>query len=506
MFTPLRQPGSVTLRGLIPSASFVGCADITVSSVCSHSNECTPGSLFVTLPGYRTHGRHFIPQALQRGAAAILTDYPLADVSLPQCIVPDVSKAYGQLCHAIYGHPSRKMGIAGVTGTNGKTTTTWILRSLLQSASRPAGLIGTVENSNGVHSEPSVLTTPDAKTLAQHLASMRDHNVNYAAIELSSHALDQSRPAGLGLDLAIVTNLTHDHLDYHKTFEHYLATKAKIVDYLKPGGILVLNADDPHWEKFLPSFDRKIPVLTFGTSDDADISVEIEKQSPRGTLFSVHYGAERFECETSLIGKHNVMNCLGAICASIHFGLTPREIVRGLSTCRPAPGRMEAVQCGQPFQVFVDFAHTDDAIRHAVQTVRSVTNGRIILVCGAGGDRDRSKRAPMGRAAATADCVILTSDNPRSESPAAIVDDLVEGFRDTKLKPLIELDRQQAILRAVELAQPGDSILVAGKGHEKHQIIGDQRFPFDDAAICHQAIRRSWMNVGREDLPAKAAG
>ncbi|WP_417850143.1 UDP-N-acetylmuramoyl-L-alanyl-D-glutamate--2,6-diaminopimelate ligase [Thalassoglobus sp.] len=506
MLTPLRQPGSVSLRGLIPSASFVGCADITVSSVAAHSDECTPGCLFVTLPGHQTHGRKFIPQALQRGAAAILTDFPLADISLPQCIVSDVSKAYGQICHGLFGDPSRHLGIAGVTGTNGKTTTTWILRSLLEYASRPTGLIGTIENCDGILSEPSVLTTPNAMTIAQLLAAMREQKTRYAAIELSSHALDQSRPAGMGIDVAIVTNLTHDHLDYHTNFENYVAAKAKIVDYLKPGGILVLNADDEHWESLIPELNQQVRTLTYGQSDEADVTFEILEMTPRGSRFRIHFGVERMMCETSLIGEHNIANCVAAACGAIHLGLTTEEICEGFAECGPVPGRMEAVECGQDYRVFVDYAHTDDAIANVIQSVREISKNRVIIVCGAGGDRDRTKRSAMGRAASLADEVILTSDNPRTESPEQIIDDILCGFDVSANPPLIEFDRRKAIQRAMNLAHPGDTVLVTGKGHEKFQIIGEQRFPFDDVMSCRDAILQTIRATGQSNFPAKVAG
>ncbi len=506
MFPPLRQPGSVALRGLIPSASFVGCAEIIVSSVAAHSDECTPGCLFATLPGSRTHGKHFIPQALQRGAAAILTDFPLADVSLPQCIVSDVPKAYGQICHGMYGHPSRRMGIAGVTGTNGKTTTTWILRSLLEHAARPTGLMGTIENTDGVDSEPSVLTTPDAMSLARHLAAMRDRETKYAVLELSSHALDQSRPAGVGLDVAIVTNITHDHLDYHKSLDAYIAAKTKIIDHIKPGGILILNADDLYWQKLLPDQDRRVRVLTYGCSDDSDVSVEIIEMSSTGSRFRLHYGVERIECETSLIGRHNILNCAAAACGAIHMGLMTEEISAGIKACGPVPGRMEAVECGQDFQVFVDYAHTDDAITHALSTVRHITPGRTILVCGAGGDRDRTKRPAMGQAAAAADHVIFTSDNPRSESPESIIEDMLAGFSATHTEPEIEVCRENAIQSAIRQAQAGDTILVTGKGHEKYQFIGDLSLPFDDVAVCRKLIQQAIRETDLTNFPAKVAG
>lgn len=506
MLIPLRQPGSVSLRGLIPSASFVGCGEITVSAVTSHSDECTPGCLFATLPGSRVHGKHFIPQALQRGAAAILTDYPLADVSLPQCIVSDVPQAFGQICHGMYGHPTRNMCVAGVTGTNGKTTTTWILRSLLESASYPTGLIGTVEYSDGVHSESSTLTTPDAMTLARHFAAMRNHGTKHAAMELSSHALDQSRCAGVGLDLAMITNITHDHLDYHKDIDSYIEAKSKIINYIKPGGVLVLNSDCPHWQRFIPAFERKIPTLTYGFGDEADITAEIIEMTSAGSSFWISYGVERIECKTSFIGKHNILNCLAATCAAIHFGLKPEQIREGLARCEAAPGRMEAVNCGQNFQVYVDFAHTEDAIQNVIQAVRPLTNGQVILVFGAGGDRDKAKRAPMGRAAGLADQVVITSDNPRNEQPLDIIHQIMEGFTTSRVKPVIEIDRAVAIHKAINLAGPGDTVLVVGKGHEKYQMIGEDKIPFDDFHHCRAAIRSVLQRQPHFQLPARMAG
>ena len=506
MLIPQRQPGAVNLRKEIPFASFVGCADITVSAVTAHSNECTPGCLFVTLPGTRTHGREHIPQALQRGAAAILTDFPLADVSLPQCIVSDVPKAYGQICHGMYGHPSRKMGIAGVTGTNGKTTTTWILRSLLESASRPAGLIGTIEYNDGIYAEPSQLTTPDATTMARLLAAMRDRQTKYAAIELSSHALAQGRPAGLGLDVAVVTNVTQDHLDYHETFEEYVAAKVKILDSLKPGGILVINANDPHWEAFVPNADRQIGVLSFGTGEAADICYQITHQDQTGSRFLVHYGVERFECRIPLLGKHNVSNAVAAICAAVHLGLTTEEIQLGLAECRPVPGRMEPVDCGQNYQVLVDYAHTDDALAHAIETVRPLTAGKVILVFGAGGDRDCSKRPAMAQAAAAADEIVVTSDNPRSESPHQIIEEILSGFPTNQRNIRVEVDRRLAIQNAIQLAGPGDTVIVAGKGHEKVQIQAGCRFPFDDVTVCREAIQLAEQQNHLQRFPAKLAG
>lgn len=488
MFEPLRKPGLVSIRGLIPSASFVGCADISISAVTESSRDCTPGCLFAALPGIRTHGREHVKQALLGGAASILTDRPLADIPLPQCIVPDARQVYGRLCHGLYAFPSQRLGVAGVTGTNGKTTTTWILRSLLESASYPTGVIGTIEYNDGFESQPAALTTPDALSLARGLAAMRDRHTTHAAIELSSHALKQGRAAGLSLDVGIITNITHDHLDYHESFQDYIRSKAKIALQVKPGGLLILNADDPHYENILERLEGNVRIGTYGVDTAANVCASHVLLTPQGSRFRLHHGTTQVDCVTPLVGKHNISNCLAATGAALHFGLTLRQIAEGLEEFHYVPGRLEKVDCGQPFQVYVDFAHTDDALRRIITSVRAVTSGRILLVFGAGGDRDRTKRPLMARAAALADEVILTSDNPRSEDPYQIIDEILPGFSGTSREPCIQIDRRMAIYEAVQQARPGDAVIVAGKGHEKVQILGERHVPFDDVAVCREAL------------------
>lgn len=501
MLHPLRQPGAIQLRGLIPSASFVGCADITVNAVTERSQDCTPGCLYAALPGTRTHGREHIGQALLGGAAAILTDRPLAEVSLPQCIVPDARQVYGRLCHGLYAFPSQRLGVAGVTGTNGKTTTTWIVRSLLQSALRRTGILGTIEYNDGQQSVPAPLTTPDSLTLARTLAAMRDRQTTHAAIELSSHALKQGRASGLSLDVAVITNVTQDHFDYHGTLHDYLRSKARIASLLKPGGLLVLNADDANFDNIVERLDQSSRVQTFGIERAADVRAESITLSSSGTRFRMVSGTEAVDCFTPLPGLHNVSNCLAAACAVMHLGLTLEEIAAGLSEFRHVPGRLERIDQGQPFSVYVDYAHTDDALRRALAAVRQTVSGRVLLVFGAGGERDRAKRPLMGRAASAADRVILTTDNPRSEDPYQIVEDILSGYPEQGTQPEILLDRSQAIQQAIRSARSGDAVLVAGKGHEKYQILGDRRLEFDDVAVCREAL----TSFCRKPLAVRAA-
>ncbi len=477
---------TVSLRHLFPNASFIGCADLKVRDAVCSSDEVTAGSLFAVLPGTTRHGREFIVDALQRGAGSLLLDRPIAECPLPQCVVPHVREAFAHLCHALFAHPTRYLGVVGVTGTNGKTTTTWMVRSILEAARGPSGLIGTIETSDGIGRCPASLTTPGSRNLASLLASTRRNQVRFAALELSSHALDQCRTAGTQLDVAVVTNLTQDHFDYHRTFENYRLAKSRIFGHLKRGGAAVLNADDPAAMSLLP-LTGSSPVVTYGLHPEAQVHGEILDQSVEGTHFRITAGADSALCFTPLIGQYNVSNALAAIASCRQLGLSLQEMTPGLEQLSLVPGRMQRVNAGQPFGVWVDYAHTEDGLRGAIAALRPLVTGRLIVVFGAGGDRDPGKRAPMGRAAALADHAIVTSDNPRSESPAGIAQQIVSGWpRSTP--PEVNLDRESAIQQAIHAAGPGDGVLIAGKGHEEFQIIGSEKRPFRDLDVSRAAI------------------
>lgn len=478
----------VSLRRLFPSASFVGCADVITTAATEHSDRCGPGCVFAAVPGTRHHGSQFVPEAIQRGASAILLDRPLAALPVSQCIVPNVRGAFAELCHALQGYPSRRLGVVGVTGTNGKTTTAWLMRSVWESAGHPAGLLGTIEYSNGMERIDAGLTTPDSNSFAEWLGSAVSCGTRFAAVELSSHALDQDRCSGTQLDVAVVTNVTHDHLDYHGDLAAYARAKSRIAGMLKRGGLLLLNADDPVAAALAEQAPAHVQVATFGIDHPADIQARILGQSRHGTVFEVVHGAVRREIETSLIGRHNVQNCLAVLGAGVHLGLSIDEIAPSLASADPVPGRLESVDCGQDFGVFVDYAHTADALRAALTTLREITPGRLLCVFGAGGDRDRTKRPLMGQAAEAADVAVVTSDNPRGEDPEQIIDDICCGIETAGNTVHIEADRGRAIDWALGQARADDCVLIAGKGHERVQIIGSQRIPFDDRNVC-----RRWL-------------
>jgi UDP-N-acetylmuramoyl-L-alanyl-D-glutamate--2,6-diaminopimelate ligase len=487
--------GSVSLRRLLPTASFLGCVDLAVSQATCRSGECRPGWLFAALPGSKHDGRAHIQDAIDHGATAILTPQPLAGFDVPQCVISDVRKAYAEVCQAIHGAPTRRLGVVGVTGTNGKTTTTWLVRSILEAQRKSTGLLGTIEYSDGVTTEPAELTTPDSNSLAEWLSAMVSVKTQYAAIELSSHALHQHRAAGTALDVAVVTNITQDHFDYHGSYEAYLQAKAGILSMVKRGGLVVLNADDRGSLALIDSVPAATQVCLVGIDSPANVTGRIVEQTAIGTRFVVQHGAEQTEFFTPLIGRHNVLNCLGAIAATRHFGLTLEEIAEGVATLQSVPGRLERIEGLHPFQVFVDYAHTDDALRNVIQAIKPLTRGKVHVVFGAGGDRDASKRPLMAKAASTADVCIVTSDNPRSESPDAIIDQICQGFGESGPKVHVEPDRETAIAWAIRNAKPGDSILVCGKGHERYQQIGGERVPFDDVAACRQHLfhyRSGW--------------
>jgi len=479
-------PVPVNLRRLFPQASFVGCGDIHCVDVTDRSADCRPQSLFAVIRGTHADGHQHIGAALERGAAALLVDRPQADVSVPQCVVADVRRAYAELCAALMAHPSRHLGLAGVTGTNGKTTTTWLIRSILQASGRQTGILGTIEYNDGINSEPSHLTTPDPAGLARRLAAMVSLNTTHAAMELSSHALDQRRTAGTLLDAAVITNITQDHFDYHQNFTAYRRSKLRIFDYLKPAGLAIVNLDDAGSRSCLEDAPKR--VMTYGLDEPADVSALILAASLQGSKIRLNIGTESVDVETPLVGRHNVSNCLAAAAVAHHFGVGLEEIARGIEGLHTVPGRLEHIECGQPFPVFVDYAHTEDALRNCLVSLRPLTKGRIICVFGAGGDRDKSKRPLLGRAAAEADLAVVTSDNPRTEAPAAIIGDILAGFPATRRQPYIEIDRERAIRWAIQHAGPADTVLIAGKGHETEQIVGSQRLPFDDRNVARECL------------------
>ena len=474
----------ISLRRLLPEACFVGADDVRVSSCSCDSRGVRPGDLFVALAGSVHDGHDFAAEAAQRGAAAILAQRHLPAVDLPLCRVPDTRHAYARLCQALAGNPSEHLCVVGITGTNGKTTTSCLVASVLSTAGYRVGLLGTLGGFDGLDFHDATLTTPPPHELARWLARSVANGCSHAVLEVSSHALDQSRIAGIELDAACVTNVRRDHLDYHRSILDYRITKSRLLEHLAGEGFAVLNADDPTSASYLGQMSG--PVLTVGIRSAAEISATVIERFTSEQTFLLTAGSETLPVRTRMIGTHHVYNCLIAAAVGLAYGIDLIPIVRGLEAVEHVPGRLQRIECGQPFSVFVDYAHTPDALASTLRTLREVVEGRVLCVFGAGGERDRQKRPLMGRAVEkSADLAVLTDDNPRTEDPQAIRHDLLDGFQrphDVKIIP----DRAEAIRWALGQAQTGDCVLIAGKGHEKHQIVGTERIPFDDREVARQ--------------------
>jgi UDP-N-acetylmuramoyl-L-alanyl-D-glutamate--2,6-diaminopimelate ligase len=462
-------------------------SDPEVRGVEHDSRQVRPGDLFVALPGQRFDGRAFAPAAVAAGAVAVLGPEPgEVAVGVPWLTVDDPRALLGPLAARVYDHPDRELILAGVTGTNGKSTVATLIAAILDAAGRPAGFIGTLGYRFRDQSYAGGHTTPEASDLFRILREMRRDGAAAVAMEVSSHALAMGRVGGAQFDAAVFTNLTRDHLDYHKDFEDYFAAKRKLFDLLKPGRRAAFNVDDPYGRRLA----AEIPdALTFGERGEVSArDVALTTQGIRGVLTTPR-GEVPFT--TPLLGRYNLSNLLAAAATAETLELPHEAVAAAFAAQRPVPGRLEPVDRGQPFAVFIDYAHTDAALEAALRSAREVVGGgKVAVVFGCGGDRDPGKRPMMGKVAGElADLVIATSDNPRSEDPLAILAAVEEGLkasgnRGYRLIP----DRRQAIREAISEAGPGWAVLVAGKGHETYQILGDQKLPFSDLEEIGKAL------------------
>jgi UDP-N-acetylmuramoyl-L-alanyl-D-glutamate--2,6-diaminopimelate ligase len=484
-----------TLNELIPGLRYevlkgsTGCA---VAGITADSREVQPGWAFVAIRGAKGDGHTFIAQALAQGASVLVVDRPLdLTTATPACClrVPDTRHALAHLAAAFFGHPSRQLRLIGVTGTNGKTTSTYLLEAILQAHGLTPGVIGTVTYRYAGHEQPAKQTTPAPEEIQRMLREMVDAGVSACAMEVSSHALAQHRVWECQFAAALFTNLTQDHLDYHVDMSAYFAAKARLFTTYQPG-VAVLNRDDPAGEKLL--HEARAPVITYGFSPASDVGVEHLETDASGIDLTARMQGQSITVRSRLIGRHNVYNILGVLATANGLGLGIDPTVQGIERLRTVPGRFERVDGGQPFSVLVDYAHTDDALRNVLQAARGIATGRILVVFGAGGDRDRGKRSRMGRVAAQyADMAVITSDNPRTEVPMAIIQAIEVGFREIGYASQYRIieDRARAIREAIGLARAGDVLVIAGKGHETYQIVGDARFSFDDRQVAMQALR-----------------
>ena len=457
--------------------------------LCTDSRAVRPGVIFAALPGTRVDGGAFIPEALARGAAAVICggDAPLPQTDALCCRVSDPRGAVSRICRLRAGEPDRELRVYGVTGTNGKTTSAYLLRHILNAAELPCGLISTVEYADGKNTLPPTHTTPDPQTLFPLLATMRDNGLRAAAMELSSHALAQHRVDGLQLRGGIFTNLTGDHLDFHGDMENYYQAKKRLfTELIAPGGVAAINLDDPHGVRLAGELAEERPDLklpTFGVAEGAGWRISDQTSDLRGCRFVLSNAEQAFHTEFPLPGEYNIHNLAGVLTLLLCDGVTPEAVDAALHTPFAVPGRLERLTAPNGAEFFVDYAHTDDALNNVLRTLKPLCSGRLIALFGAGGDRDRTKRPRMGEAAARwADKLLLTSDNPRSEAPLEIIREIAAGVPPACDCEIV-VDRREALRRAVTLAGPDDVVLVAGKGHENYQEIQGVRHHFDDREI-----------------------
>jgi UDP-N-acetylmuramoyl-L-alanyl-D-glutamate--2,6-diaminopimelate ligase len=503
----------------LPSCTIHGDPHVEIGGVTHDSREVCPGFLFAAIPGERYDGHDFAAEAARRGAAALRVERRV-DVALPQMVVPWVRAAIGPVASAFWGHPSRALRVIGVTGTNGKGAVTYLTRAVLEAGGVACGIVGTTGAVVAGRPVPLSRTTPEAPELQRLLASMRDANLRAVAMEVASHALAMERVGGVRFAGAAFTNLTQDHLDFHRTMEAYRAAKARLFERVEGDAVSVVNRDDPHGD-FMASRSRA-PVVTYGLGEGAEVRAEGVRLSARGCAFDAVTPRGRARFSIPITGTFNVYNALCAIALGLHYEVPLEGMAEALRDFPGIPGRFELVDSGQPFAVVVDYAHTPDGLENVLRTARDVAAGRVIAVFGCGGDRDRAKRPEMGQIAVRlADHVVVTSDNPRSEDPMAIIEDIVGGIGDqrsdvrcqmsdvppplstldSRLSTLahrppttdhgsyeVEPDRRSAIRRAIAMARPGDIVMICGKGHEDYQILRDRTIRFDDREEAREAL------------------
>jgi UDP-N-acetylmuramoyl-L-alanyl-D-glutamate--2,6-diaminopimelate ligase len=481
-----------TLAGAIPVRQVIGPLDRAVESIAYDSRRVQRNGLFVALRGEKNDGHEFIGQAIENGASVIVAEREEKNPRATCLLVENTRTALADLAATFYGLPARRLKLAAVTGTNGKTTTTFLIKHICEKAGLRCGLIGTVRYEIGERVLPAPRTTPESLDLQELLAQMANAGCRAAAMEVSSHALAQERIRGLEWEVAVFTNLTQDHLDYHGTMKNYFESKAKLFTQLaqqqkKRKPVAVVNMDDRYGEQLLDRIDKKISVVTFGMGVRADFRAANYRMEFGGTSYQLDARGKSYLVRLPLIGRFNVANSMAALAAANALGLNLREAVLSLGKSPQVPGRLEMVPAKRQFQVFVDYAHTPDALLNVLKTLRQLEPGRLIAVFGCGGDRDRQKRPLMGRVAdQNADYSIITSDNPRKEDPNAIISEIEKGFGSDRYEKVAE--RAEAIACAIALAQPRDIILIAGKGHETYQEFADHTVPFDDIQVARRAI------------------
>lgn len=469
-----------------------------IRGITYDSRQVEPGIAFVCVEGFKTDGHNYVDSALEKGASVIVAQKHVhVSEGVPLVITPDTRKALALMANAYAGYPSRKLKMIGITGTNGKTTTTYLIEQILKEKGYKTGLIGTIMNKIGDQVFPVKNTTPESLDLQLLLKEMVEQKVTHVVMEVSSHALDLGRVAGVEFDTAVFTNITQDHLDFHETMENYLAAKTKLFSGLstysgkKTIKYGIINVDDPGSESIIPLTAGK--VITYGIKNKCDVKASNLSLKSNGVSFDVSTPERDISLQLRLTGQFNVYNALAAFAAGLAEGIDIDDIKNALEAVKGVPGRLEPVDEGQEFAVLVDYAHTPDGLENIIRAAREFTGARVITVFGCGGDRDRTKRPIMGEISARlSDYSILTSDNPRTEDPLFILSQIEEGVRRATGQSgyIVIPDRREAIDYAIKMAQPGDVVLIAGKGHETYQIVGENVLHFDDRETASELLRQ----------------
>jgi UDP-N-acetylmuramoyl-L-alanyl-D-glutamate--2,6-diaminopimelate ligase len=470
------------------TAGIRGDAGIDISDIVIDSRKVKPGALFVCISGTKLDGHAYAGQAAEKGAAALVVEHFLDDTGLPQALVHDSREALARLAGAFYGDPAKRLSIVGVTGTNGKTTTTYMLKSIFEAAGEKVGLMGTIATMVGDEVLPQTLTTPDPMEFHAALRKMADAGCGRVVMEVSAHALALRKMAGVVFDASIFTNLTQDHLDDFITMENYSGAK-KLLFTGEYSRAAVVNADDPACAFISEGFGGRL--LTYGVHSPADIRAEDTDVRPDGASYTMTYEGTATPIRLKLSGHFNIYNALGAAGAAMLLGVAPETLKTGLERIERMDGRMERVETGSDFTVLVDYAHTPDSIQNVLRAARVFARNRVVIVFGCGGDRDRTKRPAMGRLAGElADYVVLTSDNPRTEEPESIIDMIEPGLKGCNTPWVREADRHAAIGRALGEAKPGDVVIIAGKGHETYQDVMGVKRHFDDREVAREWLEK----------------
>jgi UDP-N-acetylmuramoyl-L-alanyl-D-glutamate--2,6-diaminopimelate ligase len=484
----------------LSAKSIDGSIDREITGIRYDSRRVTSGNLFVAVRGASFDGHSFIEQAVDKGAVAVVGEQPTLSQRATAIVVPDSREALAQLAATFFGYPSRKLRMIGVTGTNGKSTTTFLIKHLLERANQSTGLIGTVQYEVGQRLLPAPRTTPESLDLQELLSQCVASGCRNVVVEVSSHALSQGRANQMEFNVGAFTNLTRDHLDFHQGMKGYFEAKARLFESLRENrnkeGKAVINVDDPYGQQLVARFGRDLPIITYGMGARAEFRASDFKVEMNGTSYRLDAKDKSYFVRLPLIGRFNIYNSLAALTAANAMGLDIRTAVLALAKAPQIPGRLEAVPAKRKFQVFVDYAHTDDALLNVVKTCRDLNPNRLILVFGCGGNRDKTKRPLMGSVADQyADYAFITSDNPRKEDPELIIRDVEAGFKHKNYEKIV--DRKEAIARAIAMAHPRDIVLIAGKGHEKYQEFGDHIVPFDDVEIAGRALEEHPVELSR---------